>query len=71
MFMQNVICLHVTTALFLCPRQSSRLYALGLEGQIQCVYDRDKQLPREQVLNQQYDDGDIMASKLNMGHFPP
>jgi hypothetical protein len=52
--MQNVICLHVTTALLLCPRQSFRLYALGLEGQIQCVYDRAKQLPREQVLNQQY-----------------
>jgi hypothetical protein len=68
--MQNVICLHVTTALFLCPRQSSRLYALGLEGQIQCVYDRDKQLLRERVLSQQYHDGNIMASKFNMGRFP-
>jgi hypothetical protein len=40
-------------------------------ARFKCVYDRDKQLPREQLLNQQYDDGDIMASKFNMGCFPP
>lgn len=67
--MQNASCLHVTAALFLRHRQSFRPYALGLEGRTQCVYDRDKQLPRGQVPNEQYDDGDIMASEFNMGRF--